>query len=209
MPIQHQLRRIIEQRETLSIQDAADLMQQILQSQASDIELAALLGALAARGETAEEIAGFALTLRSASNTLPLNDLERHRTGRHLRHRRRRQRHLQHLHRRRPRSRRRRSLRSQARQPRRNLHLRLRRRPRGPWYPHTAQQFRCGCGSPHPPLRLPPRPLPPPPVEGRHAGPEGSRRSLYPAHSRTFTQSRRSPPPNHGSLPVPPRPPGS
>jgi anthranilate phosphoribosyltransferase len=76
MPIQQELRRILEQRETLSQQDASALMQRILEGQASDIELAALLGALAGRGETAAEIAGFAATLRTAANTLPLSNLE-------------------------------------------------------------------------------------------------------------------------------------
>jgi anthranilate phosphoribosyltransferase len=77
MPIQHELRRILEQRETLSRPEASALMESILAGHASDIELAALLGALAARGETSAEIAGFASTLRSASNPLPLNDIER------------------------------------------------------------------------------------------------------------------------------------
>jgi anthranilate phosphoribosyltransferase len=77
MPIQHELRRILEQRETLSRPEASALMESILAGHASDIELAALLGALAARGESSAEIAGFASTLRSASNPLPLNDIER------------------------------------------------------------------------------------------------------------------------------------
>ncbi len=78
MPIQHQLRRILELRETLSREDASALMQQILAGEASDVELAALLGALAGRGETAAEIAGFATTLREASNLLPLSNIEQH-----------------------------------------------------------------------------------------------------------------------------------
>lgn len=76
MPIQNELRRIIEQRETLSYEDAAALMQKILATEASDIELAALLGALAGRGETAAEIAGFAASLRAAANLLPLSNIE-------------------------------------------------------------------------------------------------------------------------------------
>ncbi len=75
MPIQNELRRILEQRETLSLPEAAALMESILAGHASDIELAALLGALAARGETSAEIAGFASTLRTASNPLPLSDI--------------------------------------------------------------------------------------------------------------------------------------
>jgi len=76
MPIQHELRRILEQRETLSRPEASALMESILAGQASDIELAALLGALAARGETSAEIAGFASSLRAAANLLPLSDIE-------------------------------------------------------------------------------------------------------------------------------------
>ena len=76
MSIQNDLRRIIEQRETLSRPEASALMESILAGQASDIELAALLGALAARGETSAEIAGFASTLRDAANLLPLSNLE-------------------------------------------------------------------------------------------------------------------------------------
>ena len=78
MPIQQELRRIIEHRENLTHEDAAALMQKILASEASDVELAALLGALAGRGETAAEIAGFATSLRAAANMLPLNDIEQH-----------------------------------------------------------------------------------------------------------------------------------
>jgi anthranilate phosphoribosyltransferase len=46
-------------------------------SAATDIEIAALLTALAVRGETAEELAGFADTLRSLATPLPLTDAER------------------------------------------------------------------------------------------------------------------------------------
>ncbi|WP_158786320.1 anthranilate phosphoribosyltransferase [Granulicella sp. L46] len=76
MSIQNELRRILEQRETLSRSEASALMERILAGQASDIELAALLGALAARGETSAEIAGFASTLRNAANILPLSQIE-------------------------------------------------------------------------------------------------------------------------------------
>ncbi len=78
MPIQNELRRILELRETLSYEDAAALMQSILAANASDVELAALLGALAGRGETAAEIAGFASSLRAAANMLPLSNIEQH-----------------------------------------------------------------------------------------------------------------------------------
>jgi anthranilate phosphoribosyltransferase len=77
MAIQAELRRIMEDRETLSRDDAAALMRRILAGEASEIELAALLGALSGRGETASEIAGFALAMRAAATPLPLSASER------------------------------------------------------------------------------------------------------------------------------------
>ena len=77
MSIQTELRRIVEARETLSFEAALALMQRILAGEASDIEIATLLGALAGRGETANEIAGFATAMRAVATTLPLTDAER------------------------------------------------------------------------------------------------------------------------------------
>lgn len=76
MAIQMELRRIVEGRETLTLEEAAALMRRVLAGEASEIELAALLGALAGRGETAAEIAGFALAMREAATTLPLTESE-------------------------------------------------------------------------------------------------------------------------------------
>ncbi len=77
MSIRTELRRVVEDRETLSLAEASSLMQRILGNEASEMELATLLGAMAGRGETAAEIAGFAQTLRAAATTLPLTDDER------------------------------------------------------------------------------------------------------------------------------------
>jgi anthranilate phosphoribosyltransferase len=77
MAIQTELRRISEERGTLSVAEAASLMRGILAGEASDLELAHLLGTLTGRGETAAEVAGFALALREAGQTLPLTDTER------------------------------------------------------------------------------------------------------------------------------------
>jgi anthranilate phosphoribosyltransferase len=77
MPHQPHLKQIIEGHATLTREEARALMQQILASQFSDIEIAALLGALAARGETASEIAGFVDTMRTAATQLPLEAAER------------------------------------------------------------------------------------------------------------------------------------
>lgn len=52
-------------------------MKRLLAGDASDVEMAALLASMAARGETADEIAGFALAMRDAAVTLPLTPAER------------------------------------------------------------------------------------------------------------------------------------
>jgi anthranilate phosphoribosyltransferase len=71
------LRHIIEQRSLLTRDRARTLLNLILAGEATDIELAALLGALAARGETPEELAGFVDAMRSAATPLPLSDADR------------------------------------------------------------------------------------------------------------------------------------
>src|SRR6185312_1209416 len=76
MSIQVELRRIVEAREVLSFEEAAALMRRVLAGDAADVELAALLGALAGRGETAAEIAVFAAAMREAAMTLPLTSAE-------------------------------------------------------------------------------------------------------------------------------------
>jgi anthranilate phosphoribosyltransferase len=76
MAIQIELRRIVEGRETLTLEEAAALMRRILAGEAAEVEIAALLGAMAGRGETAGEIAGFALAMREAATTLPLTAAE-------------------------------------------------------------------------------------------------------------------------------------
>jgi len=77
MPSQPYLKQVIEGRKTLTREDARSLMQQILGSELSEIQVAALLGALAARGETALEIAGFVEAMRAAATPFPLDDAER------------------------------------------------------------------------------------------------------------------------------------
>ncbi len=77
MSIQPDLRRIVEARDVLSFSEAAALMRRILAGEASEIELAGLLGALAGRGETPAEVAGFATAMREAATVLPLTEAER------------------------------------------------------------------------------------------------------------------------------------
>jgi len=77
MPLQPYLKRIIEGHETLSRPDSAQLLQTILRGEATELELAALLGSLATRGPAPTEIAGFADPIRAAATPIPLSDAER------------------------------------------------------------------------------------------------------------------------------------
>ena len=74
------LRQVIEQRDALSREAACALMHQILSDQdhaLPDTQIAALLAALAVRGVTAPELAGFVDAMRSVSVRLPLAETER------------------------------------------------------------------------------------------------------------------------------------
>lgn len=77
MPVTPYLRRLLEDRATLARAEASALLTLILAGEATDAEIAAILGALAARGETAEELAGFADATRAAATPFPLDDAQR------------------------------------------------------------------------------------------------------------------------------------
>ncbi len=69
----------MEDRETLGRAEARALMEHILSVPPEPVELAALLGAMSARGETSEEVAGFVDAMRAAATPLPLVQSERER----------------------------------------------------------------------------------------------------------------------------------
>ncbi len=77
----HHLRRllksVVEGRHTLDAAEAQAAAGAMLDGQANDAEIAALLTALAVRGETAEELLGFVRALRERMRLLPLDDGER------------------------------------------------------------------------------------------------------------------------------------
>lgn len=77
MPIERYLSRLMEQGETLRREEARELMETILVRDVPDVAIAALAGAMGARGGTAEEIAGFAEAMRHAARPLPLTQAER------------------------------------------------------------------------------------------------------------------------------------
>ena len=76
-PVQQALKRIVEGKESLARAEASTLFASILIEQPPELQVATLLGALAARGETPAEIAGFVDVLRARATPLPLTDAER------------------------------------------------------------------------------------------------------------------------------------
>jgi anthranilate phosphoribosyltransferase len=77
MSLQPYLKQIIECRQTLTREDARALMKQILAAESSEAQLAAVLSALATRGEAPSEIAGFVDVMRAAATPVPLDPAER------------------------------------------------------------------------------------------------------------------------------------
>lgn len=71
------LKGVIEGRRTLAVAEARDAAGAMLDGEASDAEIAALLTAMAVRGETVEELLGFVEALRERMRLLPLQPAER------------------------------------------------------------------------------------------------------------------------------------
>jgi anthranilate phosphoribosyltransferase len=73
--LQSQLKQLAEEHRPLSREQARDVLKAILTSEsdpAVDLEIAGLLTAIATRGETVDELTGFAQAMRSLSLPLPL-----------------------------------------------------------------------------------------------------------------------------------------
>jgi len=66
------LQRIANHRESLSREEARSVMAEILAGRCTDSQIAAFLVALHMKGETVEEIVGFAEAIRAAATPLPL-----------------------------------------------------------------------------------------------------------------------------------------
>ncbi len=85
MALHEYMKRVVEQRELLSRSQARALLDQVLagSTEAAEpgsphsLQLAALLGAISARGETAAELAGFADAMLAAAIPVPLDEAER------------------------------------------------------------------------------------------------------------------------------------
>jgi len=68
------LQRIANDRESLTREEARAVMTEVFSGSATDAQIAALLVALHMKGETVEEIVGFAEAIRAAAEPLPLHD---------------------------------------------------------------------------------------------------------------------------------------
>jgi anthranilate phosphoribosyltransferase len=68
------LHRIANHRESLSREEARAIMAEVLAGKCTDSQIAGLLVALHMKGETVEEIAGFAEAMRAAATVLPIHE---------------------------------------------------------------------------------------------------------------------------------------
>ena len=70
--MKHAIQQLID-RKDLTEAEAAEVMRQIMEGKATDAQIAALVVALRAKGETVEEITGFARAMREYAVAVPVN----------------------------------------------------------------------------------------------------------------------------------------
>jgi anthranilate phosphoribosyltransferase len=71
------LKYVVEDHGTLTQQQGYVALQEMLEGRASDVEIASLLTAIAVRGATVDELAGFVQAMRAMSRPVPLSEPER------------------------------------------------------------------------------------------------------------------------------------
>ena len=71
------LKHVVEEHGTLTQQQGCSALREMLEGDASDVEIASLLTAIATRGATAEELSGFVQAMRTMSRPVPLSEPER------------------------------------------------------------------------------------------------------------------------------------
>src|SRR5712671_856029 len=71
------LHRIANHGQSLGRQEAREVMAEVLSAKCTDVQISALLVALHMKGETVEEIVGFAEAIRAAAAPLPIEPLTR------------------------------------------------------------------------------------------------------------------------------------
>jgi anthranilate phosphoribosyltransferase len=71
------LQHVAEDRGTLTQQQAFSALREMLEGDATDVEIASLLTAIATRGATVDELSGFVQAMRVMSRPVPLSEQER------------------------------------------------------------------------------------------------------------------------------------
>jgi anthranilate phosphoribosyltransferase len=71
------LKHVVEDHGTLTQQQGCSVLREMLEGDVSDIQIAALVTAIAARGTTVDELSGFVQALRAMGQPVPLTDVER------------------------------------------------------------------------------------------------------------------------------------
>jgi anthranilate phosphoribosyltransferase len=71
------LKYVVEDHGTLTQQQGCAVLREMLEGDVTDIQIAALVTAIAARGATVDELAGFVEALRAMGQPVPLTDAER------------------------------------------------------------------------------------------------------------------------------------
>jgi anthranilate phosphoribosyltransferase len=68
---------VVEDHGTLTQQQGCSVLREMLEGDATDLQIAALVTAIATRGPTVDELAGFVQALRAMGQPVPLSDTER------------------------------------------------------------------------------------------------------------------------------------
>src|ERR1700748_2504886 len=71
------IKHVVEEHGTLTQQQGCSALREMLEGDASDVEIASLLTAIATRGATAEELSGFVQAMRTMSRPFLLTEQER------------------------------------------------------------------------------------------------------------------------------------
>ena len=71
------LKHVVEDHGTLTQQQGCSALREMLEGDATDVQIASLLTAIATRGPTVEELSGFVQAMRVMSRPVPLTDSER------------------------------------------------------------------------------------------------------------------------------------
>ncbi|MDT7816985.1 MAG: anthranilate phosphoribosyltransferase [Acidobacteriaceae bacterium] len=71
------LKHVVEDQGTLTQQQGCSVLREMLEGDATDIQVAALVTAIATRGPTVDELSGFVQAMRAMSKPVPLSEQER------------------------------------------------------------------------------------------------------------------------------------